>query len=276
MDYQRIIYDKCPLCKCSAIKELNAYDCRSHALWREGLPFVIRWSRCESCHHVFTNGYFSEEAMAFMMEKTQTGQDVKADENERLIMSLIVEKLMIDRKCLPVGQWLDVGFGSGALMMTAREFGFDVTGLDLRLKNFEDMKSRWYNAYNMTIERYAEIAAWRKFDVISMLDVLEHMPFPHTALEAASKLLNEGGKIIISCPNIDTEVWRELDRTMTNPYWVELEHYHNFDSKTLESLLMAHNFEPVSYGVSKRYRSGMEIISVKIGADLVVSDHSHE
>ena len=35
--------------------------------------------------------------------------------------------------------WLDVGFGNGSLLMTAKEFGFDVFGIDLRKKLFHNV-----------------------------------------------------------------------------------------------------------------------------------------
>ncbi len=47
------------------------------------------------------------------------------------------------------------------------------------------------------------------------------------------------------------------------PYWMELEHYHNFGRKRLYSLLHDQGFKPVNYSVSQRYRMGMEIIVVK-------------
>lgn len=256
------------MCGGKNFEKLDSYDCRSHALWREGLPFVISWSQCPTCKHVFTNGYFSDEALAFMMETTQEGQKVAVSEVERIVMSEIVDRIAPESQYfkLPVGRWLDVGFGSGALMMTAREYGYDVAGLDLRQKTVDDMKSRWYNAHRMTIEQYADVCN-RQFDVISMLDVLEHMPFPHKALEAANFLLNPGGKLIVSCPNTDTDVWIDLTNRMMNPYWIEIEHYHNFSRTSLASALIEHKFDPVKYNISKRYRSCMEIISVKTGED---------
>lgn len=95
-----------------------------------------------------------------------------------------------------------------------------------------------------------------------MCDVLEHMPFPKDALKAAHKLLRANGVLFISCPNIDSIVWRLLpDRD--NPYWAEIEHYHNFGRKSLYSLLTELNFEPVRFSISERYRIGMEIIARK-------------
>jgi hypothetical protein len=50
--------------------------------------------------------------------------------------------------------------------------------------------------------------------------------------------------------------------TVGNPYWTELEHYHNFTRVRLEALLKECGYTPVYYGVSPRYMAGMEIIAV--------------
>ena len=49
--------------------------------------------------------------------------------------------------------------------------------------------------------------------------------------------------------------------TSTPPYWAEIEHYHNFDRASLYKLLAECGFEPVSYGVSDRYRCTMEVVA---------------
>ena len=56
-----------------------------------------------------------------------------------------------------------------------------------------------------------------------------HAGRPRKALQQAHGLLAEGGVLFISLPNRDCLSWKVMDRTGTNPYWGELEHFHNFD-----------------------------------------------
>src|ERR1700730_13703978 len=58
-------------------------------------------------------------------------------------------------------------------------------------------------------------------------------------------------------------VWRLLHANRVNPYWAEIEHYHNFSRKRLYALLQEHGFEAVEYHVSERYRVCMEVIAIK-------------
>ena len=54
-------------------------------------------------------------------------------------------------------------------------------------------------------------------------------------------------------PNAGAFAWRAMHALKANPFWAELEHYHNFSRKRLYALLESHAFTPASYGVSERY-----------------------
>lgn len=94
-----------------------------------------------------------------------------------------------------------------------------------------------------------------------MADVLEHMPEPRPALDKARSMLSPDGLVYVSCPNSEASTWRSWERTNTNPYWAEIEHYHNFSRTKLVELLDAHGFRVVDYYVSARYYSCMEVIA---------------
>ncbi len=101
----------------------------------------------------------------------------------------------------------------------------------------------------------------RFFEVISMADCLEHMPYPKKGLEAARQLIIRGGILFLSMPNMSAPLWGYLHQTNANPYWQEIEHYHNFSRERLFDLLRETRFSPIGYGVSKRYRCCMEVIA---------------
>ena len=71
------------------------------------------------------------------------------------------------------------------------------------------------------------------------------------------------GSLIISLPNMDSICWRMLDAQNANPYWAEIEHYHNFGQVRLYNLLKECGFSVERYGVSERYRAGMEVYARK-------------
>lgn len=138
--------------------------------------------------------------------------------------------------------------------------GYTPAGLDLRKENVTSLTQLGYEAYCMPIE---ELDYPDRFNVVSMADVLEHMPFPKAGLAAAHRLMRQDGVLFLSMPNTENMVWRLLHANKVNPYWGEIEHYHNFSRKRLYALLHDHGFAPVEYHVGERYRVCMEVIAIK-------------
>ena len=256
----RILYSLCPLCESNKLKDIGTVSCDKSPAYVEGLPKHINWRMCNFCGHVFTDGYFTGEALKLIFSKlhqTQTpGVEVESSRS--------IAGRMVNTVCTAIGRyegrWLDVGFGNGSLMTTASEFGFDVVGLDLRKENVERLSEYSYDVHCKELCSYCEFGT---FDVVSMADVLEHMPFPRQELQHIKKLLKPKGVLFVSSPNMDSFVWKNLDKNQQNPYWSEIEHYHNFGRQQLYGLLIGMDFEPVYYGVSERYRAGMEVIFLK-------------
>jgi SAM-dependent methyltransferase len=221
----------------------------------------MRWIRCGACSHVFVDGYFTERALALLFRNAHPSQLPGPDTVQgRAIAAKIVEDVSNTRNAWS-GRWLDIGFGNGALLTTAAEYGYDVVGLDRREEGVRRMRDLGFDARSVDL---AEFDAPEGLDVVSMADVLEHMPYPKLALGHVRKLLRPGGALFVSMPNIESFAWRELDRQQKNPYWGELEHLHNFGRSRLHQLLREHGFEPTRYSISQRYLASMEVVARKV------------
>lgn len=257
-------FDACPLCDSRASETAGEHDCRRHALWHEPLPATLAWRRCLSCGHVYTDGYYTERGLREVFARAHDSQLAGGDfDTQRFVWSRVVEQVL---KHLPAGErlfhggcsWLDVGCGAGGLVFTAAEYGFDAMGLDARQSAAERLSALGYRAQRGDL---MDAPLKRGWSVISMADVLEHMPDPRAALRRVRELLADDGALFLSCPNADCAAWRGMDASATNPYWQEIEHVHNFSRARLMSLLRECGFEPVAYGVSQRYKACMEIVA---------------
>lgn len=255
---ERIPFSKCPLCEGTALADAARGDVSGHPLYHPSLERIVQWKRCTACGHVFTEGYFSDKALQLIFSRTHENQQAGFElEQQRYLSARIVEKVL---PYVNSGTWLDVGFGNGSLLFTAQEYGFTPLGLDLRADNVKAMSALGIEAH---CKELADLSVDAACSVISMADVLEHAPYPKMTLQAARRLLSDNGVLFVSLPNLESMVWRTMDRQRANPYWAEIEHYHNFGRTRLYALLAEMGFEPVRYGISERYRAGMEVIARK-------------
>jgi SAM-dependent methyltransferase len=268
----RIPYETCPLCGARSFSKIMEADCTRHPLYNPILEPVMAWMACADCGHVFTDGYFTDAAAEVIFSRLLDYQAVGWDmEKQRGVFSPIVERVA-RHAAGPLGAgpvagpgagdvWLDVGFGNASLLFTAMEYGFTPVGADLRRDNVQTLISAGIEGHCIDITKFDQNG---RYAVISMADVLEHMPYPRAGLEAAHRLLRPDGILFLSMPNADCPLWRALTAQQANPYWGELEHFHNFGRARLYRLLEEHGFQPLHYTISQRYRVGMEIIARRV------------
>jgi SAM-dependent methyltransferase len=103
------------------------------------------------------------------------------------------------------GKLLDVGCGDGRFLRHAKEYGFEVWGIDFDKKSVENAKRNLSidTVFAMSLEEFYEYAKERglKFDVITFFEVLHIQDKPREFLEMVKGLLKEGGYIAGSVPN---------------------------------------------------------------------------
>lgn len=258
---ERLPYQNCPLCNSTKSTLLATADCSRHELYDPRIPAKMDWLKCEECEHVYTAGYFGDDINEVLFAKAQRTQlPGHNPELGRAIAGRIVDRVAV--YALPPGKWLDVGFGDGALLGAVQEWGYTPYGIDMRAEAVEKLKAQGIAAHQCGINELSDREG--SITVISLADVLEHVPFPGGTLRAASKLLNEDGALFVSCPNMACQAWHQLTAASINPYWMEIEHFHNFTRVRLTGFLADHGFKVVKFGISERYRLGMELIAVKV------------
>lgn len=136
---------------------------------------------------------------------------------------------------------LDVGTGSGLLLHLAQAQGYEVEGTDLSKHVSDTLPAKTGIAvHHGGIE---EIEFDRKYDIITMLHVLEHTTNPLSTIVRARELLNDGGFIIVVVPNVrslDTRIKDTLSKLKlkSRPYKHLALGHHNFvfSIKSLEHL----------------------------------------
>ena len=98
----------------------------------------------------------------------------------------------------PKGRLLDIPAGEGALALRLLELGFDVACCDLHPSIFK-LDTVVVSAGNLDNRLPYDDAA---FDAIVCVEGLEHIENPANAMREFSRLLENGGTLIVSVPNI--------------------------------------------------------------------------
>ena len=101
---------------------------------------------------------------------------------------------------------LDVGCGGGILAEAMAQRGASVTGIDLgekalRIAGLHQLESGVQVRYeSASAEEYAE-AHGSAFDVVTCMELLEHVPEPASTVAACARLVKPGGRVIFSTIN---------------------------------------------------------------------------
>jgi 2-polyprenyl-6-hydroxyphenyl methylase/3-demethylubiquinone-9 3-methyltransferase len=111
-----------------------------------------------------------------------------------------------DRTALKGARALDVGCGGGLLSEALAKAGAQVTAIDLapavlevaRLHLFESHLSVDYREISVEVLS-TEMPA--SFDVVTCMEMLEHVPDPGSVIRACAALLKPGGKLFLSTLN---------------------------------------------------------------------------
>ena len=120
---------------------------------------------------------------------------------ERAFYDLVHDEMIPWRT--PPGRALDVGCGSGELMLRLAALGWQVTGVEPDAAAAAAARER-----TGAEVRTAGVASLRRedlgeFDLVTVSHVLEHLPAPGEALGTLAGLLCSGGRLVALWPNPD-------------------------------------------------------------------------
>jgi 2-polyprenyl-3-methyl-5-hydroxy-6-metoxy-1,4-benzoquinol methylase len=200
----------------------------------------MRIDRCSACGFRFTNPPPTSEQLALFYNSEAKATENRIFENTRATRLPIFERrveLIIYH--VAGGALLDVGGAIGifieALKSAKAPFGISVVDLN------ED-------AINKLRARYSDVEAYHRdffdhrggYDVVTLWDTIEHLRDINRVASHLFSLLNPGGFLFLSTPNIDGfEHWVGQDR---HPQVEPLAHLNYFSANTLEILFARHGF----------------------------------
>ncbi len=134
-------------------------------------------------------------------------------------------------------KWLlDVGSGTGAFMRYAKRNRWNAVGIEPSSDGVS--MSEGLLVYNMGQEEYAKMYG-DPFDVVTMLNVLEHVPFPVETLATARKMLMPEGVVCVRVPNDFSVLQKCAEEKLGKGKWwvVSPDHINYFNFESLQKLM---------------------------------------
>lgn len=101
---------------------------------------------------------------------------------------------------------LDVGCGGGLLAEAMADLGAEVTGIDMAEANLDVARLHALDTgvevdYRHTSVETLAAEAPESFDVVTCMELLEHVPDPASVIAACARLVRPGGDVVLSTLN---------------------------------------------------------------------------
>jgi 2-polyprenyl-3-methyl-5-hydroxy-6-metoxy-1,4-benzoquinol methylase len=232
----------------------------------EATPAVVRRldrgiavTRCSACSAAALVPRPTDEALREHYAKYYLTRSTLDSRQERLIemhgpiVDYLASHVTRKRRC----SFFDYGFGSGSFLRQVAARGHEAFGADISSQN---VKQLWETCrreglsigmVDLSTGNLGQLGRDR-FDVITLFQVIEHVPDPLELLRSLSRFQTGGGLLYIECPNdasvlarAKTLVQRLLRR---GTMWRSMkypEHLHGFNRKAMSALLRAAGYEVI-------------------------------
>lgn len=179
--------------------------------------------KCNSCNLIYTNP---------MPDISGLYEDIV----DEIYLSAEPQRLQTAKKCVEEiikfkknGNLLDIGCATGYFLDVASEY-FNVTGIELSRWAFKEASKR-HEVYNIPL---SELNLPKKFDIVTLFGVIEHLPDPSKELGLINNILKPDGLLVLYTPDIGG--W--LPRIMGRQWWnIMGQHLYYFSKATCKMLL---------------------------------------
>lgn len=187
----------CPLCESKKYK--RKYKIREYNI-----------VECSSCQHIYLNprpedkalyrlydaAYFIGQGFDTSVNYLQTKEKPSSEEIKEA--EWLIREI---KKYRRNGTILDIGCSYGFFLSVAKQNGFNVAGTDISPAVRRYVKERLEVPISIGVLENVETEK-EKYDVITMTEVVEHLPYPKKTLVHIKGLLKQEGILVIQTGNI--------------------------------------------------------------------------
>lgn len=149
---------------------------------------------------------------------------------------------------------LDCGCAMGFFMEQAQRLGYDAYGIDVSKYAVEKGKEQFGDKIKAgPVEKTGQLFKNRKFDVITMFDLIEHLKDPITVLKSLRNSLNKNGVIVLQTGDTSSRWSRHQGKNWH--FFAPPQHLHFFNRKTIKDLLDKSGYELTTIEIDGKWVS---------------------
>lgn len=192
---------------------------------------------CDSCSMHFIPPYYRKTITYTQYKNEAVTEAVRAGNNWVKIQRHKLRFKFI-QKFIKTGKLFDLGAGWGHFMLAGKQLGYDVYGVEIS----EQPYLYCVNDLKLPVDHidFFEMDESKKFDLITMWDVLEHIDQANEFLAKCSKLTKQGGYLFLQVPQIDSYFAK---RHKDNWKMMGLDHVNYFGKETITRILNNNGYE---------------------------------
>lgn len=196
---------------------------------------------------VYDTGYFSTGPQAHYGMKHYLAQvDWRMEKSRRLVRTVLHNLGDLSKKWLAQPEKvevLDVGSAIGYFRKAFSEHGFQHFGTELSTDMIEQCKERFgFETWNGGIAELGTVAPGRKFQIISLWDVIEHLHEVSDSIGVLKEYLADDGVLVIRTPNL---VAFEADILGDYYYSYKLDHVLYFSPHSMTKMMEKLGLKPL-------------------------------
>lgn len=197
--------------------------------------------QCQNC--AFVQSSETDNVLSYYEQLEDQGYE-SSREARALQADKILEQIS---KIKTSGKLFDVGAGSGILLESAAKFGYRASGVEPSHWLSEQAKAR-----GLAVREGIFVPSKEEFDIITLIDVIEHVDNPHQLVLDIYNSLRPGGILVLATPDFSSL----FAKVMKHRWWhYRIAHIGYFNRQNLNYLLTKVGYRPLVITTAKWYFS---------------------
>ena len=198
-----------------------------------------RYVRCRNCHLIYMNPLENvSKTNQYYREAKNTHASTVRDSYLRTAQS----QLRLIQRLAGGTNLLDIGCAQGFFLFNASKAGYTAEGVEVSQDAAAYARREF--GLNVEVKPFEEVRFGEAyFDVVTLWQVLEHVPQPLMMLKEVRRILKPGGLVVASTPNIGG-----IPAKLLGKKWWDIKrlHINQFATGTLANLLRNAGFRNIS------------------------------